>query len=117
MAMLPTNPSATITSALPAYRSFGSTLPTKPRMVPFRRRAVSLTSSSPLPSSSPLLSRPTVGSGRPILDGHDRTQSGTLHASDAALNEQRGGHDRARVARGDPAISPALFAETRADGH
>src|SRR3954454_12452924 len=74
-AMLPVKPSVTTTSSSPPVRSLPSTLPTKfrPEPPPFgalpgaaaSRSCASFTSGVPLPASSPLDRRPTLGRSTP----------------------------------------------------
>lgn len=64
---LPTKPSQTTTSTLPWKRSLPSTLPMKLSSLSESIFQVWLQFSVPLPSSEPMLSRPTLGVRRPMI--------------------------------------------------
>src|SRR3569623_134227 len=82
-AMLPENPSVTITSAAPLPMPSPSTKPMKSSSGRFMDRnssAASLTSSTPFTSSTPILSRPTVGRS---MSNSTRAIAPPMIASDA----------------------------------
>ena len=122
-AMLPVKPSQTTTSAAPSSRSRPSTLPTNRSSV--RRRAArcaSRVSRLPFSGSSPIESRPTVGTAdADDLLGEDRAHVGELEqvlragvGVGAGVDQDRRARGARESARRSPAGSRRAAARSRA---